>query len=407
MVDWTATLWPASFRGVPFLTEQVGAACARRVVSHEFPRRDEPFHEDLGLGVRRHEITAYVASDAVLAEAASLAAAFALPGPGVLVLPGSGPVLARCTEWRRADARDEMGKVAFTATLVEEGAAAALVSLGLLASLAVSAAAALAGAADGIAARIEPAGVGGLLREEAAEGLRDVAAALDVIRDTNAVAPAVSASVRDALSAYYDAVPGLIGTGAQEPASAGAVAGAGAPLVEAARALGDGMDHADAARAFGAMASVAPLPPVAAGTPVQQARARNAQRVDRVARLAALAACAEALVRTDYPSRREGVAARAAAVELFALAIADLGGAENVPALAAVIALRDRTVQWLSRAITDLRPVVTVSAATELPALWWAWRLYADPTRAGEIVARNRLSHPQFVPSPFEALAPS
>jgi len=397
MVDWSARLWPASYRGVPFYVETHAAPGRRRIVSHEFPMRDEPFHEDLGRGLRTFDVQGYVASDSALLQASALDAVLAAGGQGVLVLPDVGPVTVRCTEWRRDHARDRLGYVAFSATFVREGAALGLVGVGLVAALVVEAAAALGTIADRIGARLEVSGLPGAVRDAAVEGLRNVAVTLEDLRGTRAVATDISATVRDDLTTYYAAVPDLVA----------ASAGAGLPLVEAARALGDGMDPADAMAAFGELAdALPPEGPVVTATPSQAAILRNAARVDRMSRLAALAAYAEAIVRAIYGSRREGVAARAAAAERFGIAIADLGGAENVDALLAVLNLRDQTISWLSQAITDLKPVVDVSAARALPALWWSWRLYADPTRAGELVARNRAAHPQFMPQRFEALAP-
>jgi prophage DNA circulation protein len=39
-----------------------------------------------------------------------------------------------------------------------------------------------------------------------------------------------------------------------------------------------------------------------------------------------------------------------------------------------------------------------------MPALYWAWRFYKDPNRAMEIVNRNRVADPAFIPPTFEAL---
>ena len=40
-----------------------------------------------------------------------------------------------------------------------------------------------------------------------------------------------------------------------------------------------------------------------------------------------------------------------------------------------------------------------------MPSLYWAWRLYGDPLRAADLVARNAVRHPSFMPETFVALA--
>jgi prophage DNA circulation protein len=71
----------------------------------------------------------------------------------------------------------------------------------------------------------------------------------------------------------------------------------------------------------------------------------------------------------------------------------------------AMSALRNATVDFLSRAVLDLAPVISVSANMPMPSLFWAWRLYSDPARSVDLVARNRVVHPSFMPAQFEALS--
>jgi prophage DNA circulation protein len=62
-------------------------------------------------------------------------------------------------------------------------------------------------------------------------------------------------------------------------------------------------------------------------------------------------------------------------------------------------------MDFFTRTIVDLAPVIEVEANAPLPAIVHAWRLYSDPLRAGELVARNNVPHPAFMPLTFEALA--
>ncbi len=60
MTDWTNRVHPASFRGVPFQVEGDEATLGRRVQTHEYPNRDQPYTEDLGRATRRFQISAYL-----------------------------------------------------------------------------------------------------------------------------------------------------------------------------------------------------------------------------------------------------------------------------------------------------------------------------------------------------------
>ena len=55
-----ASLFPASFRGVPFHVEVAGGAGGRRTLSHSLPLRDQPYLEDLGRRPRVLRLTLFV-----------------------------------------------------------------------------------------------------------------------------------------------------------------------------------------------------------------------------------------------------------------------------------------------------------------------------------------------------------
>ena len=48
----------------------------------------------------------------------------------------------------------------------------------------------------------------------------------------------------------------------------------------------------------------------------------------------------------------------------------------------------------------------TRQAILSFPSTALAWRLYGDPARAEDLVARNRVATPLFMATNFEALAP-
>ncbi|MBI1202540.1 MAG: hypothetical protein GC182_08520 [Rhodopseudomonas sp.] len=131
----------------------------------------------------------------------------------------------------------------------------------------------------------------------------------------------------------------------------------------------------------------------------------NAAAAARLARLAALSAFADQLARRTYDSRPDGVSARALANARFESELALCNGAADAALYIAIQNLRAALIDYLSRLITDLKPLVTVETAMRLPAVVMAWRLYADPARAAELVARNAVRHPSFMPVAFEALA--
>ncbi len=121
---------------------------------------------------------------------------------------------------------------------------------------------------------------------------------------------------------------------------------------------------------------------------------------------ACLGEWAVATAQVEYSDRPSALAAKAA--------LSDRAGPtlERVARLAGQAPWRllsravEQSAAHLSRRSLDLRPVVLVTTARSLPATALAWSLYGDPSRAADLVSRNRVGTPAFMPVRFEALAP-
>lgn len=87
---WKDRLVEASFRGVPFKTEDESLTAGRRVETHEFVNRDKPYTEDLGKVTSRPKFSGYVIGDDCYEQRDRLIEALNKPGPGTLVHPAYG-----------------------------------------------------------------------------------------------------------------------------------------------------------------------------------------------------------------------------------------------------------------------------------------------------------------------------
>jgi prophage DNA circulation protein len=256
-------------------------------------------------------------------------------------------------------------------------------------------------------------------------GLQDLVATLEAIAAANtldgakaaafktavAAGPASSATVSaptaavtglsNALVALYNVIPTLVSeTSGIDPSVA-------TGLFAIANGIAEAMAPASAVAVFAAEADATAD---AAAAPTQTANrlvdAENLQIVARLSRGVLLGAYAQALVLTTYADRPSAITARADCVERFEREIDQCQGAVDAPWAAGLIKTRDACVASLSQAIINAKPVMTVSAAISLPSLWWAYRLYGDPTRAADLIARNAAPHASFMPTRFEALTP-
>jgi prophage DNA circulation protein len=149
--------------------------------------------------------------------------------------------------------------------------------------------------------------------------------------------------------------------------------------------------------------AVAPAPAVASLTPSRQQDVKNTAALCSVMRVAALGEAAQAAV--AYPWMDSGSAA-AARDALDALVDAESLAQTDGPTVQALSALRLALIREMNAVAAQLPPLLTVTPNTSMPAVVLAYKLYGDPSWAEDIVARNNIVHPLFVPGgqPLEIL---
>lgn len=116
MRDWTKTLRRASYRGVPFWVDWDDFSGGKRLALHEKAGGRTTDIEELGLLTPQFDITAYLVGDLADAQALALQTACLADGPGRLVLPIDGGMMASCSTLRRSRQKDRMGYIAFDAS---------------------------------------------------------------------------------------------------------------------------------------------------------------------------------------------------------------------------------------------------------------------------------------------------
>lgn len=124
-IDWRQRLTPASFRGAIFHVETGGRASGRRVALHEFPKRNEPYAEDMGRKAVRWSCQGYIIvspfeTDYIPARDA-LYTALEADGPGWLKLPTFDPMLVMVEQYKVDETREKGGIAVFDMVFVERG----------------------------------------------------------------------------------------------------------------------------------------------------------------------------------------------------------------------------------------------------------------------------------------------
>lgn len=121
VVKWFQDMWD-KLKPIIEWFEEESAGTGRRVETHEYPNRDKPYTEDLGKITFRPSITAYVVGDDCFDQRDRLIDALNKPGPGTLVHPTYGE-LKVCVdgEVRVSTSKSEGRIVRFDLKFVEAG----------------------------------------------------------------------------------------------------------------------------------------------------------------------------------------------------------------------------------------------------------------------------------------------
>lgn len=456
-VDWLSTLRRASWRGVPFHVESDDVSVGRRLVVHQFPNRDRPFVEDLGEEAITYSVTAYVASDAAIGEASALVKACRTRGASTLVLPVEGAVRARCQSCTRTHDRDRMGYIAFGLDFVEAGVSLSAAPFGLLERLvglsydtalssitgafinqfdlvradswvvesALAEFDAIVDTVDAIASstRMNTAnasGVGRLIERFARDREVILADGRDSVLISQTSLGLASIDVADGAfitradeiftelreNAYseqdaYEAFATLADYEADETTLSTFAVGGTQPTTTS--IIRNNVSVLLAASNQIAALGFAGSPETTYGVSGMQ-DANNLQAMRSGLRRLSLGHMAIAASEADWKTREAAINARAAVVELYERELESARAATDV--YQAMAEVRGKTAQAITEKIADLDPAIVIEAQAVLPSIVWAYRLYEDANRSSDLVERNDIAHPSFMPTEFEAEAP-
>jgi prophage DNA circulation protein len=429
IAPWRAALLPASFRGVGFFVQSAKTEVGRRNALHEYPQRDDAYSEDLGLRADRFGVEAIVIGPDYFRDRDALIAALKTRGPGKLIHPYYGQRnVALAGPVRISESPEEGGLARFSLDFVECADAPQEPSAREDTRGAVESAAnaAIDPVAEDFAESFSTEGFDAVAEESIIDMARTAIGKINDLRKMLPFDPALIADVAFVVQQVSSNLASLI---RQPAAFAQSILGLFGSFTHAASSL-----HT-ALLSYKGLRSHNPEIANALSTKAKEAAAA----LPALVRRAALIESARAASNIDFDTYDEAIAVR----DELAAQLADeaagivryqepgIGNEQtqgtlppisdtrspistsvsipvSEPVYQALIALRVALIRDISiRAIAAPRRATTSLPAT-MPALVVAWRIHADATRDAEIVTRNRLRHPGFVPGgiPIEYLSP-
>lgn len=385
---WVKSLRPASFRGAPFFVASAEGAHGRRTARHEYPLRDLAYVEDLGRRTREFTIEAFVLGAEYMAARDKLVDAIEQSGPGALVHPYRGEIKVVATDFRVRETTQEGGVARFTITFVETGENVYPEAEPLTGQRVDTAAGAAIKATKGNFAKVfSVEGKPESVSESAVGQIEDAVTRMRVL--SGRVAAATSPITK--FSAQLDRLKTEVRNLIRVPGNLAAdITGAVGAIGGVARTPRAGFD-AYRKTADSATSSTS----VPTTTASRRQEATNQKAVNDLLKRSATVEAARTATQVTFGSHEEAVAAR---VDLADRLDAIMEDCDDDTVYQALEDLRVEVVRDITARGADLARTARYTPATTLPALVLAYAVHADAGRADEIVARNKIRHPGFVP---------
>lgn len=382
----------ASFRGVVFYVETAERSGGRRTVVHEYPGRDNPYVDDMGRKARGFNVEGYVLGASYLAERDLLVDALEGAGPGELVHPNYGTLLVACSGFRVRESSSEGGMARFSIEFEETAASAPFPEATVAAEAAVGASVdeVLIVLSSEFEATYSVEGQPAHALESLSALIAEAAAAVDA-----ALAPLVLAT-QDLATLKHDLDQLVLDADAlvrQPFLIAGRLVTSLVALTN--MPLRPSLGISALLEAYGVMPTSVRPPATTSTRATEQANWDALLGLIRttLAVQAARLAAAEA-----FPTYDQAVASR----DDVAAALDEQAETAGDDTYAALSQLRADLVRAVPGEASDLPRLVRHTPVATVPSLVLAHRLYGDLSREADLVTRNRVERPGFVPGGVE-----
>jgi len=424
---WRDDMLPASFRGIKFLIEQAAVPVGRKGQLHEYPQRDEPFFESLGKQSQVHKVSAYVIGDDCFERRDKLLEALEKEGPGELVHPWLGRMLVDVGECDLTHSRTEGGMARLELTFYPSkprkfptGTANTQQQVVKSSESLLSSALRRYKAAMAVVdkARINLIGLRNGLSNVYTIIQRQFAPFLGIFTNLSGFIQSLvnSPSALSALfSSYFSdfSTSGLFRTGVNRTSSSTGQTGNAAGAVTAPSyrsSVAVASQHAEAVTSINNVPQASGADTTAAAQAVanlvQDSLLVQVALIISEMPVATQPVSVESTPSIDHqavqPVERPEVPVADDVIELrdaLSEAIWEASLKADPEHYQALNTLRQALIKHLTAVAASGVRLVDITPAETLPALVLAYRRFGDATRAGEVVQRNRIQHPGFVPA--------
>ncbi|WVR18340.1 DNA circularization protein [Bordetella phage PY223] len=386
---WTDNLRPASFRGTAFKVDAHDTQGGRRTIKHEFPLRDKPYVEDMGRRAKEFSIDAYVVGDDYMRQRDALMRACDEAGSADLVHPYLGTLKVVCTGWTLRESKSEGRMARFSLSFVESGEAEfPSDSADPLAQANFAADGAKLSSIDDFARRFSIDGLSDFAVNDAEALLTDAAGAISSIARGITSMGSGQVGFLSTVSAFVGSLSSLMRSPSQLASNFFGLVEGVSSLFDSPRSSLRGLSTL---RGFGSNVT-----PFAVTTSTRQRQQDNRTAIIGLVRQAAVIEASRIAPSATYETADDAQNVRDAITTDLDTIMEEPSTPD--PVFTSLQQVRTAVVRGVPPEAEALPNLVTLTPAATIPSLVLAYDTYEDASRGDEIVTRNNIRYPGFVP---------
>ncbi|WP_299376034.1 DNA circularization N-terminal domain-containing protein [uncultured Kiloniella sp.] len=390
-MSWKDKLRPASLDDVPFEVFSHSADVAgRQIALHEFPGKDKSHPEDMRKKTSDYSVEAYVIGEDYFEKRDNLIAVCGKPGARKLVHPWLGSLDVICVGCKLTETTREGRMASFTLTFIEAGENLyPSAQPDTAAKLNTDAITAKNFAIQSFADDFKVTGFPGFIREDAANVVSLAAGNLSEQASIFG-SGVVDVDLQNKVTNLTKSAPQLTGDpallGGELSETIGYFSSTQAPSVKLVESLPELSGFAD------------DLPQIPATTATRARQKLNTEAITSLVRRAGIVSAVQSVPGLELSNRSSALSLQDNLVGSIDDELDILSVSEDDNTFNAFAVLRTSVVEHLKARTPYLAQVVDVAIDTTVPALVQAYNIYDDASREGELIQRNNLAHPGFVP---------
>lgn len=391
-MGWKDRLRKASFRGISFHVSSSDLDTGRRIVDYEYPERDMGSTEDLGRKKREYSFEAYVIGDDFFDQRdALLKACEDEKGSGELIHPFYGSLDVVCKSCKVKESMSSEGRMAvFSLTFGEAGLVVdPQSSVDAKSSLLAAAADAKEKSESKLAKAFSIAKQPGYVLDKAQEKINAAADALDnsPVKGAAQGIADFSYKIRNLKTSSLELM--------QEPSALASYLGESiSGLQEVSGTKAESYKTFAMLAAFGATDSV-----TYAETETGAVEEKNDTALNSFMQEQAIINAVEVVIENNFDSFQDADQEKNFIVENFDKILEKNDDDELYISMGKLKAI---FIANFPLAGEDLPSLTTIKTIDTIPSLVLSYQVYGDSRRESEIVKRNKIAHPAFIPGGVE-----